>query len=156
MKITNRNRYKVYLAGPICGLYYDEATDWRQDAIKCLDSNGIDGISPMRSKEFLEGKIIDDRQEHMDSMATRSAITDRDRWDTLRSDIVLMNLLDEHKISIGTCIEIGQADIKRIPIIIVCQEDGIYDKHPMINHICGFKARTVEDGLDIAIRMLSI
>ena len=46
---------RVYLAGPIRGCSYDNATDWREYAIKELAKDGIIGVSPMRAKEFLRG-----------------------------------------------------------------------------------------------------
>ncbi len=156
MRVTDKSRYKVYLAGGIGGLHYDNATTWREHATKFLDEFGIDGVSPMRSKEFLKGKMIDDQQEHMDVMATRDAITQRDRWDTTRCDVVILNLLDESRFSIGTCIEIGQADGARVPMILVCEEGGLFDTHPMVSRICGFKVRTVEEALNLAVRIFSI
>lgn len=155
-KVTDRSRYKVYLAGGIGGLHYSEATDWREYATEYLDKFGIDGISPMRSKEFLKGQMIDDQQEHQDVMATRNAITCRDRWDTTRCDLLIANLLDESRFSIGTCIEIGQADMARVPIIIVCQEGKLFDTHPMVSRICGFTVRSIEEALELAVRIFSI
>ena len=155
-KVTNKSRYKVYLAGGIGGLSYGAATDWREAATKYLDEHNIDGISPMRAKEFLKGQMIDDQQEHMDVMATRNAITQRDRWDTTRCDLVILNLLDESRFSIGTCIEIGQADMARVPMILVCQEGGEFDNHPMVSRICGFKVRSIEEALELAVRIFTI
>jgi hypothetical protein len=44
----------VYLAGPIRGLNYDSANDWRSYTCeKLADGNsGIIGVSPMRAKNF--------------------------------------------------------------------------------------------------------
>src|SRR5260221_181803 len=43
----------VYLAGPITGLDYAGATDWRNEAKLQLALEGITGLSPMRGKEYL-------------------------------------------------------------------------------------------------------
>jgi len=43
-------RPKVYLAGPIKGLTYTGATDWRDEAKDALYDIGIAGYSPMRAK----------------------------------------------------------------------------------------------------------
>ena len=44
----------VYLAGPITGLTFDGCTDWREYAKKSLAEAGIDGLSPMRAKDYLK------------------------------------------------------------------------------------------------------
>jgi hypothetical protein len=43
----------VYLAGPISGLNYDGATEWRIGFAGALAEVGIKGLSPMRAKEYL-------------------------------------------------------------------------------------------------------
>ena len=43
--------HTVYLAGPITGLTYDGATDWRHAVAADLNSVGIKGLSPMRGKD---------------------------------------------------------------------------------------------------------
>ena len=148
---------RVYLAGGIGGLSYGEATNWREAAIDKLKQYGITGISPMRAKEALKDvKAIDvDRgAEYDDPTLTFNGITHRDRWDTIRSHIIIMNLMDEERLSIGTCIEMGWADMTRTPVIIICQEGGMYDNHPMVNSIVGYKVRTLEAAIEVARRIL--
>lgn len=43
----------VYLAGPITGLGFDGATDWRVEAKNLLGARGIPTASPMRAKDYL-------------------------------------------------------------------------------------------------------
>ena len=43
----------IYLAGPIAGCTYAEATDWRDSVTAAFDP-GIKGISPMRMKEWCQ------------------------------------------------------------------------------------------------------
>ena len=43
----------VYLAGPISGLSYGEATDWRQEVQAQLQRCGIHALSPLRAKVYL-------------------------------------------------------------------------------------------------------
>lgn len=143
----------VYLAGNIGGLSYDNCTEWRDWAKNKLAEYGIVGLSPMRAKEMLEGNAaIDEARDrtYEHPVLTPKGITTRDRWDTTRCDLVIMNLLNEEKISAGTLIEMGWADLSRVPIILVCQEDGYYDKHPMITDICGYKVRSLKESIEIA------
>jgi hypothetical protein len=49
------SKFSVYLAGPIAGLTFDGAADWREKAIERLTEFGIKGLSPLRAKEYLRG-----------------------------------------------------------------------------------------------------
>jgi hypothetical protein len=57
--------HKVYLAGPIWGLEYDEGQDWRR-VVKNSLAPVIDCYSPLRGHEFLRGKgqIVDMYYDH--------------------------------------------------------------------------------------------
>ncbi len=44
---------KVYLAGPISGFTFEECVAWRDQVKKELAKAGIEGISPLRAKEYL-------------------------------------------------------------------------------------------------------
>jgi len=47
---------KVYLAGPIKGLDYNNSIAWRDHVIRELEKSKIIGASPMRAKEFLKNE----------------------------------------------------------------------------------------------------
>ena len=120
------NRGKVYLAGPITGLDYEGATDWRESATKMM--HPIEALSPMRYKAYLiqYGKLLATYGDIgvKNPLSTDKGITTRDRWDVERCDIVLMNFLGAEIVSIGTCIEIGWADTHRKPIVMLMEEEG--------------------------------
>jgi nucleoside 2-deoxyribosyltransferase len=44
----------VYLAGPISGLNYEGATNWRDHAKSYLNEFGIKGLSPLREQDHLK------------------------------------------------------------------------------------------------------
>jgi len=143
----------VYLAGPIDGLGYEECTNWREDTIGKLSKDGITGLSPMRTKEFLKGhpKLVDGGYEHV--LTSDSGITTRDMWDVRRSDAVLFNLLDSKKVSIGTMIEYGWASAFNKPIVTVMEdresERMNVHEHLMIRRLSGYRVETLEEGLDV-------
>jgi predicted small integral membrane protein len=66
----------VYLAGPIAGLSYKGATDWRDQAIASLAEAGIRGLSPMRAKEYLRG--AEKKMEHPYPVGTRVQVAGPD------------------------------------------------------------------------------
>ncbi len=87
----------VYLAGPITGLTYDTATDWREMARGFLETYNITGISPMRAKEYLGAEKRIEGSYEDTALSSAKGITTRDRWDVSRSDVMLVNLLDADK-----------------------------------------------------------
>lgn len=147
------NNYLVYLSGPITGLNYAGSVDWRQEATRELYHYGINTISPMRAKEFLKNENIIKGSYEDSLFGSAQAITTRDRFDTQRSDVVLVNLLGAKTVSIGTMIEVGWADAARVPIVLVSEDDNIH-RHPILDTCCGFKAKTLGDGLHIITKLL--
>ena len=152
-------RGTVYLAGPITGLTYEGCTDWRQFArTKLLESN-IEGISPMRAKEYLAG--IGEISGHgRDYFATSvisqpHSVVTRDRFDTTRVDVVLMNLLGAKAVSIGSMVELGWADAARVPVVVVREEpgSGVHD-HMFVSALAGYTVSTLEEGLHVVRAIL--
>lgn len=144
----------VYLAGPITGQSYGKSLDWRVEAQKYLIDYGIIGVSPMRSKHYLQNqnKIKDGYEEY--PISTDDAITARDRMDVMRSDAVLFYFPPKLKqVSIGTCIEFGWADAFRKPRIVVV--DKVHD-HAMIRSLSDFRANNLQDALEIVVSILNM
>jgi nucleoside 2-deoxyribosyltransferase len=148
---------KVYLAGPIAGLDYAGATDWRRQVAAELQEDGIEAYSPMRAKEYLR---------HIESFAkdctpygagnvlsSNRGITTRDRWDATRCDLLFVNLLHAKSVSIGTVIEIAWADLLRIPIVCAMEKENPHE-HGMILEMIGFRLPTLIEAVDIAKAIL--
>ncbi|KKN67760.1 hypothetical protein LCGC14_0457930 [marine sediment metagenome] len=167
------SRPKVYLAGPIKGLNYAEATDWRVEARRLLAQQGLDGFSPMRAKHFLKGSLSISTDEFYDNViATPQAIVTRDRYDIRTCDMMLINVQGATTASLGTAIEIGWADSWRKPIVIVgidtplpcfdCERVGCgyYSpnpspfKHEFIEALVGYKVETVEQAVQVCRNVL--
>jgi nucleoside 2-deoxyribosyltransferase len=162
----------VYLAGPIAGLSYGGATDWREYAQAYLERHGILGRSPMRGKDMLK-----DRQSlgaiGMDDhpLTTNKGITARDRFDCTTSDVVLFNFLGAERASVGSCIEIGWADAARRPIIMAMEPGGVIRRdgdlpiarraganphwHGIALECAGYVVPTLEDALRVAVAILA-
>lgn len=137
----------VYLAGPITGLSYGGATEWRQYVADLLPDY-ILPVSPMRGKQYLgkEEKIGLSYEQY--PLSCQKGITCRDRHGIMSCDAVLINLLGAKTISIGTMIEIGWADMLRKPIILVMENDNPH-VHPIVKECAGF----IVDNLDEAIHI---
>lgn len=145
----------VYLAGPITGCTFDGCTDWRNEAIRKLQTFGITGLSPMRAKDYLKNeKEITGCYENT-VMSCQRGVTTRDRFDCMRCDVLIVNMLGAKKVSIGTVLEIAWADSKRTPIIYISEAEGNPHEHPMINEIYGFRVTSLDEAISVAARILA-
>lgn len=151
----------VYLAGPISGLNYDGATEWRDAAIDELAAVGIKGLSPMRAKDYLKNVAGDvgfsstcEEYGHLSPMSGPRGLMTRDRFDATRCDVILVNLLGAAKVSVGTVMEIAWADLSRIPIVCVMEPGNVHE-HCMVNEAVGFRCQSLAEGLHIVKAILS-
>jgi nucleoside 2-deoxyribosyltransferase len=148
---------RVYLAGPISGLNYDGAVDWRNDAVKYLADHGIKGLSPMRAKEYLSGMEDLDKNcvEYgaINVLSSPKGILTRDRFDATRCDVLVVNFVGATKVSIGTIMELAWADLCRTPIVVAMEEGNIHE-HAMVNEAVGFRVATLQEALDLAVAII--
>src|SRR5262245_61750456 len=90
---------KLYLAGPITGLSYSDASGgWRKLAFDLLkqQSPHIEVFSPMRAKEFLRNNqvmpYVGDELDAFPALARPEGIITRDYNDVSTSDAILVNV----------------------------------------------------------------
>lgn len=147
----------VYLAGPIAGLTYQSATDWRDYAKKRLAQFGIDGRSPMRDKSHLKSEtVLTDQGYEQRPLSTQKGIVCRDHYDATHCDVILMNLAGAKKASIGSMVELGWASDRQIPIVTILDlnETGNPHTHAFVKELSGFIVPTLDEALDIVISLL--
>lgn len=153
----------VYLAGPISGCTWDEATDWRDEVRNQLLRSGIKAVSPLRAKVYLRECTAPIKDHYDDNdidsaaftnMSTARGITTRDRFDCLNTNVLFVNLLGAERVSIGTCMEIAWADARRIPSVIVMEKNGNLHDHAMINECTGFRVSSIREGIEIVKAIL--
>jgi nucleoside 2-deoxyribosyltransferase len=152
----------VYLAGPIDGLTYGEATRWRNKFRDDLSYHGIKAVDPMRSQTYLaeiEGpltscKIAASVAENKSTL-TASHITAADKFDCTNCSFIIVNVLGAKKVSIGTMIEVGWANANNIPIILVIEEEGNVHEHPILDECSGFRVDDLEKAKELIIELLS-
>jgi nucleoside 2-deoxyribosyltransferase len=144
---------KIYLAGPISGLTFEEGSDWREQAKIRLAQNGLKGFSPLRAKQYLTGQGVLTGSYEQYPLSTAKGITTRDRYDVMSSDAVLFYLKGAKTISIGTCIELGWADAFRKPAVVVMDKNDIH-QHPMVTETTGYIVTSLEDAILLLERIL--
>lgn len=140
---------RCYAAGPIGGISYEDATLWRQTAVKELSAAGIDVFSPMRGKEFLKNeKNLTWMMDHWENpMATSKGIMARDFNDCSTADALLVYLKGTERASMGTVMEIAWAFDRKIPVVVVAEKTNIHVNHPMLVEAINFRVDTLEEGL---------
>lgn len=139
---------RVYLAGPIRGLTYEQATEWRVDAEQNLTSLGHTSATPMRGKEALKtrGKITNSYEEF--PMSSEAGIYGRDIFDIASCDVLLANLLNTKEVSIGTAMEI-QAARDRGKYVLVVMEDDNPHNHPFVRRAASLVVKDMDMALDV-------
>lgn len=148
---------RVYLAGPITGLTYGGATDWREAAELFLHQYGVEALSPMRGKKYLEKEkvIADEYAGQADwPLSMAAGFTSRDRSDCMNADIVLANFEGAEKVSIGTVMECAWADAFRTQLIVVMDEDNVHN-HAMVRQVSAYRVGTLAQGLALVPPILN-
>ena len=135
----------VYLAGPILGLSYDDATAWRDEATNVLTALGYDVRVPMRA--------VRDRLEAYDEMPTElnnAYAFQRDTYDVKNSDVVLVNLVSPEA-SVGTTFEMGAAwALGKMVVTVLPKEAKTWGKYKVNGQLHPF----IEGGSNILVYTL--
>lgn len=143
---------RVYLAGPIGGISYKGATDWRQYATDRLLDLGVKAHSPMRDTEQFRNR----RKMPLTGdfpLAQDRGITLRDKFDVMRSDALLVNLVGADAVSRGTMIELGWADAYNKPLVTAMEQGNCHD-HPMVRETGGIIVPTLDEAIETLISIL--
>lgn len=146
---------KVYLAGPIGGLNYDEACHWRNRATVILADSNIRAYSPLRYKEFLRNHGTLTTQPYTEHpLATRRGILTRDHWDCMTADLILVYLKGAPAVSMGTVMEIAFGHAYRKPIVAVMEQGNVHE-HAMVSEAIDFRVDTLDEALHIVVSILN-
>ena len=138
-------KHAVYLAGPISGLTFKDAEDWRQLFSSAVNSDKIECLSPLRGKEYLrDAGVLHSGTYDKSVLTSGKGITRRDYFDCTRSSVVVVNLLGALKPSIGTIMEIAWAYRDQIPSIVIMEPDNLHH-HVMIEEASTYTVETLEE-----------
>ncbi|MHC4188392.1 MAG: hypothetical protein ACYSUB_01730 [Planctomycetota bacterium] len=145
----------IYLTGPIGGCSYGEATTWRGQVTAMLVGYNAKCLSPMRGKDYLAQETSIDDVEYETPLSCPKGVYTRDRWDSLRCDLMIANLLGSKKVSIGTMMEWAWADSQGTPIIMVMEEDNIHN-HLLVRGGPGYRVDTLDEAVVLAKAILAL
>ena len=141
---------KLYLAGPITGLTYQEATGWRNQVREALPDDWK-VLDPMRGKSHLRGMgaLAANFDSGMDAVS-------RDLQDIRSADVVLAHFAASDAqtgVSLGTSCEIGYAFALGKPVVAVVRRNTPYD-HIFIDHMCTV-VRSTEGAIQAIKRLMN-
>lgn len=144
----------VYLAGPILGWQYDEASAWRERAAQSLAPE-IACYSPLRGKHLEHNNDSFSSSRTHGLLLSPKGIVTRDRLDMQRCDLVLANLQGATQPSIGTCVEFGWADAYRKPIVTVLPAGaGHPHDHVFIHQLSGYTTTSLDEAIALVRAIL--
>jgi len=149
--------FKVYLAGPIRGLNFDGASNWRDHATSELEKHGVTGYSPLRAKKHLleHLDVLDERRNKVDHpIVSPQGVVGRDRFDVQTCDLMLVNLLGATEVSIGTMFELAWADILRKPVILVMEDEGSIHEHFFIRQTVMYSVQDLDEAIQLTAAVL--
>jgi nucleoside 2-deoxyribosyltransferase len=146
---------KVYLAGPIAGLTYDEAEEWRRTVKYALEPL-VDCFCPLRSHDFLrQGGVINSGKNYdHNALTSDRGIMTRDHNDCKNSDLVFVNLIGSTKASVGTAMEVAWCYAYRKPVVVVMEDHGNPHDHPMMREAFGYRVSNIADAINITLSVL--
>jgi|GEM_PF-3423886 len=145
---------KVYLAGPMAGMDRETMLGWRLTVTEALKPAEV--VNPLRGfidRIGADGQMIAGH-EH-DVLRQSHALTARDLWDVMRSDLVFVDFSGATRVSIGTILEIGVAWAYRTPIIIVMDQAGLH-VHPMIREMAMYVVPTLSEAIQLTRHALNL
>lgn len=125
----------IYLAGPIEGLTYEAANNWREEITERL-CDLMTVLSPMRGKKAYYNPITLTYPGY-----PTDSIVARDLGDIRRSDVIVCRYLVNHRL-VGTLIELGVALERRIPVVMYT-EPGVQIEHPFLRAVTVYQASTI-------------
>lgn len=146
---------KIYLAGPIAGITFDDATEWRDSVSKLLNTSTTKCFSPLRGKEYLKGSGVLSNGTYDGTMTSQKGIMGRDYFDCTTATLVIFNLLDTKRVSIGTMMELAWCYQKQIPTIVIMEEQGNLHDHVMVREAITYRVKTIDEAIVTAKILLN-
>jgi hypothetical protein len=153
------DHYRVYLSGPIWGRSYIEATEWRNQVYEEL-ADYAEILDPMRDRLLPDGMSEDDPilsclTSEDPSLATDRGIVARDYYDTITSNLLIVNLTGATRASIGTIAELSWAYHLHIPTIVIIEPDSVHD-HAFVREMTSYRVKDIDAAITVAKSVMGV
>lgn len=146
----------VYLAGPMTGQTYEETVAWRDWVREHLEESSFTVLDPARGVMFLEPDDVvkDAYTEHLTE--SKHIVFTRDKFDSTRADILLVNLLDAKRISIGTLMEMAWAHLAGRFTVTIMEPNGNPHEHAFVREASSIVLPDIEEAVDYIVRTFEV
>ncbi len=142
----------VYLAGPMTGMTIEHVTTWRRKAEDKLAEAGFVVLDPARGLMFLKPEeVVKDAYED-EFTENKHVVFERDKFDSTRAEILLVNLKHASRVSIGTMMEIAWAHLCGRFIITVIEKEGNPNMHAFVREASCILFDDPEEACDYIVR----
>ena len=146
----------VYVGGPIAGMTLQEATEWRIEVCNKLADHDIGARFPVLNA-VKPTEVYNTQGYDTSALVKPRGIIMNDRWCVQNSDLILMNLLNSKRVSIGSMVEYGWADAYRKPIVTVMKLDGNNPHdHAFVKELSGFIVEDLEEAVHVILGVLHV
>ena len=142
----------VYLAGPMTGQTFEEATAWREWATEALWDEGFTVLDPSRGLMFLKPESVVKDAYADTTTENKHVVFVRDRFDSTRADILLMNLIGADRVSIGSMMELAWSHLSGKFPVVVMEKEGNPHQHAFVREATGIVLHDLGDAVDYVVR----
>ena len=136
---------KLYLAGSISGLSYDEVVNKINAKREALSMFEI--LSPMTGKEELRTEIKFKADFNYNPISNNHAVFERDKWMVSQCDILFADLVGAQHVSIGTMMELAWAALLGKHTIVAIDKDNIH-RHAFVLEAADIVLETTEEAIE--------
>ncbi|HEY9585299.1 MAG TPA: hypothetical protein VJJ02_01740 [Candidatus Paceibacterota bacterium] len=150
--LTPERQFFVYLAGPVTGLSFEEATGWYR-LVEAAFPRHIIALKPLRGVTHFRGEGVTQEECPPHPLRSAKGVAMRCYYDVDRADGLLVNLLPAKGVSRGTCGEIGRAAWRK-PLVVVMREGNPHWGDPLV-HEPAIVVPTLEEGIATIVQLIS-
>jgi nucleoside 2-deoxyribosyltransferase len=147
---------RIYLAGSITGLSYDDVVDYFLFTKQELESYGYEVFHPMTGKGYLRNEV-EFKAVGYDShspVSTNHGIVERDRWMVQTADILLVNLTNGDRVSIGSMFELAWAHHMGKHSIVIMPDTGVH-QHCFVLEAADIILPTMDQALEYLHKLIN-
>lgn len=136
---------KIYLAGSISGLSYDEIVARYKQQISFFEGIGFSVLFPMLSKGYLRNEKNINSTGYTQPPSTDKAIVGRDCWMVHQCDIIFADLTRNPSCpSLGTVSELSWAYLLHKHSVVAMPDDSVH-QHAFVKQQADIVVPTVQD-----------
>ena len=135
---------KIYIAGPITGLSYEEVMNRFRGQAALYKHYGYDVLCSMVGKDYLKEEKFLHGEGYSTPASNSHAIKGRDMWMVRQCDIILVDFSAGDAASIGSCFEMAWASMLGKHIVTVIPEGNVH-KHAFVTECADVVFTNIED-----------